>query len=149
MSNENSAGYSLANPFGTEEDLEFVVPGQIGYQPGLYEQTLAAGYALQQRPRRAAGVVNIERQHQKDRMTIWERIQVLADGEPTVLFQNWGENLDGASLVTGDHQGEGPRRRDLRPRLHGARGLDGRHQRPQARAPVRARRRAPHPAGRA
>ncbi|MBP6482581.1 MAG: hypothetical protein KA310_17115, partial [Pseudomonadales bacterium] len=100
MSNENSAGYSLANPFGTEEDLEFVVPGQIGYQPGLYEQTLAAGYALQQRPRRAAGVVNIERQHQKDRMTIWERIQVLADGEPTVLFQNWGENLDGASLVT-------------------------------------------------
>jgi len=51
MSNENSAGYSLANPFGTEEDLEFVVPGQIGYQPGLYEQTLAAGYALPQRPR--------------------------------------------------------------------------------------------------
>jgi hypothetical protein len=100
MSDENSAGFSLANPFGTEEDLEFVVPGQIGYQPGLYEQTLAAGYALQQRPRRAAGVVNIERQHQKDRMTIWERIQVLADGEPTVLFQNWGENLDGASLVT-------------------------------------------------
>ncbi|MBP7616795.1 MAG: hypothetical protein KA756_14170, partial [Steroidobacteraceae bacterium] len=100
MSDENSAGYALANPFGMEEDLEFVVPGQIGYQPGLYEQTLAAGYALQQRPRRAAGVVNIERQHQKDRMTIWERIKVLADGEPTVLFQNWGENLDGASLVT-------------------------------------------------
>ena len=100
MSDENSAGYALVNPFGKEEDLEFVVPGQIGYQPGLYEQTLAAGYALQQRPRRAAGVVNIERQHQKERMTIWERIQVLADGEPTVLFQNWGENLDGASLVT-------------------------------------------------
>jgi len=100
MSDENSAGYALANPFGKEDDLEFVVPGQIGYQPGLYEQTLAAGYALQQRPRRAAGVVNIERQHQKDRMTIWERIKVLADGEPTVLFQNWGENLDGASLVT-------------------------------------------------
>ena len=46
MSDENSAGYSLANPFGKEESLEFVVPGQIGYQPGLYEQTLAAGYAL-------------------------------------------------------------------------------------------------------
>jgi acetyl-CoA carboxylase carboxyltransferase component len=72
----------------------------VGYQPGLYEQTLAEGLALQRRPRQAAGVVNIERQHQKDRMTIWERIAVLADGEPTVLFQNWGENLDGASLVT-------------------------------------------------
>src|SRR5512139_3968711 len=100
MSDENSAGYSLANPFGKEESLEFVVPGQIGYQPGLYEQTLAAGLALQRRPAQAAGVVNIERQHQKDRMTVWERIKVLADGEPTVLFQNWGENLDGASLVT-------------------------------------------------
>ena len=34
-------------------------------------------------------------------MTIWERIQCLADAEPTVLYQNWGPNLDGASLVTG------------------------------------------------
>jgi hypothetical protein len=74
-------------------------------------------------------------------MTIWERIQVLTTSAPTVLFQNWGENLDGASLVTA-MLGQGPRRRDLRPRLHRARRLDGRHQRPQARAPLRARRRA-------
>ena len=100
MSDERSSGYSLQNPFHDEPEHAFTVPGQVGYQPGLYEQTLAAGLALQQRPRRAAGVVSIERQHQKDRMTIWERIGVLADGEPTVLFQNWGENLDGASLVT-------------------------------------------------
>jgi acetyl-CoA carboxylase carboxyltransferase component len=100
MSDERSSGYSLQNPFHDEPEHSFTVPGQVGYQPGLYEQTLAAGLALQQRPRRAAGVVSIERQHQKDRMTIWERIGVLADGEPTVLFQNWGENLDGASLVT-------------------------------------------------
>ena len=33
-------------------------------------------------------------------MTIWERIQILTDEEPTILFQNWGPNLDGASLVT-------------------------------------------------
>ncbi|EEB79665.1 putative carboxyl transferase domain protein [marine gamma proteobacterium HTCC2148] len=33
-------------------------------------------------------------------MTVWERIECLADDEPTVLFQNWGPNLDGASLVT-------------------------------------------------
>jgi acetyl-CoA carboxylase carboxyltransferase component len=100
MSDERSSGYSLQNPFHDEPEHAFTVPGQVGYQPGLYEQTLASGLALQQRPRRAAGVVSIERQHQKDRMTIWERIGVLADGEPTVLFQNWGENLDGASLVT-------------------------------------------------
>ena len=100
MSEERSPAYSLHNPFHDEREHEFTVPGQIGYQPGLYEQSLAAGLALQRRPRTAAGIPNIERQHQKDRMTIWERIRVLADGEPTVLFQNWGENLDGASLVT-------------------------------------------------
>ena len=100
MSDERSPAYSLQNPFHDEPEHAFTVPGQVGYQPGLYEQTLAEGLALQRRPRQAAGVVNIERQHQKDRMTIWERIAVLADGEPTVLFQNWGENLDGASLVT-------------------------------------------------
>ncbi len=100
MSDERSPAYSLQNPFHDEPEQAFTVPGQVGYQPGLYEQTLASGLALQRRPRQAAGVVNIERQHQKDRMTVWERIAVLADGEPTVLFQNWGENLDGASLVT-------------------------------------------------
>ena len=100
MSDERSPAYSLLDPFHDEPEHAFTVPGQVGYQPGLYEQALAAGLALQRRPRQAAGVVNVERQHQKDRMTIWERISVLADGEPTVLFQNWGENLDGASLVT-------------------------------------------------
>ena len=100
MSDERSPAYSLLDPFHDEPEHAFTVPGQIGYQPGLYEQALAHGLALQRRPRQAAGVVNVERQHQKDRMTIWERISVLADGEPTVLFQNWGENLDGASLVT-------------------------------------------------
>jgi len=58
------------------------------------------GYDLIQRPRQAAGVRNVERQHAKARMTIWERLSVLTDEEPTVLFQNWGKNLDGASLVT-------------------------------------------------
>ena len=33
-------------------------------------------------------------------MTVWERIRYLADDEPHVLYQNWGPNLDGASLVT-------------------------------------------------
>jgi acetyl-CoA carboxylase carboxyltransferase component len=93
---------TLDNPFAEARDVEFTVPGQIGYQPGLYETALKAGYELRQRPRKAAGVINIEKQHQKKRMTVWERIDVLKDAgtEPTILFQNWGPNLDGASLVT-------------------------------------------------
>lgn len=93
---------TLDNPFAEARDVEFTVPGQIGYQPGLYETAMKAGYDLIQRPRKAAGVINIEKQHQKKRMTVWERIDVLKDpgSEPTVLFQNWGPNLDGASLVT-------------------------------------------------
>ena len=93
---------SLENPFQQTKDIEFVIPGQINYSPGLYEQTLKAGQELIDRPRTAAGVVNIEKQHLKKRMTVWERIEVLADAgtEPVVLFQNWGPNLDGASLVT-------------------------------------------------
>ncbi|MEM7691018.1 MAG: carboxyl transferase domain-containing protein, partial [Pseudomonadota bacterium] len=42
----------------------------------------------------------VQRQHLKKRMTVWERIRCLADDAPTVLYQNWGPNLDGASLVT-------------------------------------------------
>ncbi|MDB6062270.1 MAG: acetyl-CoA carboxylase carboxyltransferase subunit [Verrucomicrobiaceae bacterium] len=93
---------SLVNPFAEAKDVEFTVPGQINYQPGLYEATLKAAYELVQRPRKAAGVINVEKQHQKKRMTVWERIEVLKDpnSEPTFLFQNWGPNLDGASLVT-------------------------------------------------
>ena len=93
---------SLDNPFAEASDHEFVVPGQINYQPGLYEQTLQAGQALIDRPKQAAGVVSTQKQHQKNRMTVWERVQVLADNgtEPTVLYQNWGPNLDGASLLT-------------------------------------------------
>jgi acetyl-CoA carboxylase carboxyltransferase component len=100
MSTEKSVVPSLNNPFAESSDVEFVVPGQIDSEPGLYEEALKSGYELQQRPQQAAGVKNIERQHQKKRMTIWERIKVLSDSEPTILYQNWGPNLDGASLVT-------------------------------------------------
>ena len=40
-------------------------------------------------------------QHAKQRMTVWERIKVLTDSEPNILWQNWGPGLDGASIVTG------------------------------------------------
>jgi acetyl-CoA carboxylase carboxyltransferase component len=91
---------SLDNPFAEKETQEFKVPGQIASTPGPYEEALQSGWELQQRPYNAAGVKNIQRQHQKSRMTIWERIRFLSDDEPTVLYQNWGPNLDGASLVT-------------------------------------------------
>lgn len=101
--NETRTIPTLANPFAEEKEIEFTIPNQITYAPGLYESTLRSGHDLLDRPKTAAGVVNIEKQHLKKRMTIWERIEVLADRgtEPTILFQNWGPNLDGASLVTG------------------------------------------------
>jgi len=89
---------TLANPFaamrGKNDSTPIVTP------PGLYEQAVNQGLELQQRPYHAAGFKNLQRQHQKNRMTIWERIACLSDDAPTVLYQNWGPNLDGASLVT-------------------------------------------------
>ena len=102
MTTKNSSTLiaSLDNPFAENAEREFRVPGQIASAPGLYEESLKAGWELQQRPYQTAGVKNIQRQHQKNRMTIWERIRYLSDEKPTVLYQNWGPNLDGASLVT-------------------------------------------------
>ena len=91
---------SLTNPFATAEHESFEVPGQIHTTPGLFEEAMLAGANLQRRPHTAAGVRSIQRQHLKKRMTVWERIDCLADEPPRVLYQNWGPNLDGASLVT-------------------------------------------------
>lgn len=93
---------TLDNPFEQITDREFLIPGQINYNPGRYEEALQAGQALIDRPQLAAGIVSIEKQHLKKRMTVWERLAILADEgtEPTILFHNWGPNLDGASLVT-------------------------------------------------
>ncbi len=65
----------------------------------VYDQTIEAGLALRERPLNP-GIEPIIRQHAKRRMTIWERINVLTPERPDVLFENWGPNLDGASLVT-------------------------------------------------
>ena len=89
----------LTNPFQAPEEKRFEIPGEIAREPGIYEDALKASWELQQRPK-GAPVAAIERQHQKNRMTVWERITLLVDEEPTILFQNWGPNLDGASLVT-------------------------------------------------
>ena len=67
-----------------------------------YDALLAEGEALRRKPYEASGEIQILRQHAKGRMTVWERIEVLKDkgSDPVVLWQNWGKNLDGASLIT-------------------------------------------------
>lgn len=100
MTKNKQTNATLDNPFQQKAELDFRIPGQNTEKTGLYEATLKKGYDLMQRPRKAAGVDAITRQHSKKRMTIWERISVLTDEDPTVLFQNWGKNLDGASIVT-------------------------------------------------
>jgi acetyl-CoA carboxylase carboxyltransferase component len=87
---------TLTNP------LAAVSNGGRSAEPTLYERTLAKGEALRARPLEASGVPARIKQHHKGRMTVWERIDALKDpgSEPTVLFQNWGPKLDGASIVT-------------------------------------------------
>lgn len=92
---------SLKNPFDAGEKVEFNIPGEISRATGGYEEAMQAGYDLIQRPIKSVSIDQIEKQHFKKRMTVWERIRVLTEAEPNILFQNWGKNLDGASLVTG------------------------------------------------
>ncbi|MEM8941962.1 MAG: carboxyl transferase domain-containing protein [Pseudomonadota bacterium] len=91
---------ALRNPLAKTPEADLTVPGQLESTPGLFESALQAGLKLQRRPFEAAGVRSVQRQHLKKRMTVWERIDCLADEPPTILYQNWGPNLDGASLVT-------------------------------------------------
>jgi acetyl-CoA carboxylase carboxyltransferase component len=90
----------LTNPLDPPEKVEFNIPGEIARATGGYEDAMKEGYDLIQRPVRSVSIDQIEKQHAKRRMTVWERIRVLTDEEPNVLYQNWGKNLDGASLVT-------------------------------------------------
>jgi len=92
---------SLKNPFAPPETVEFTIPGEIPGKKGGYEEAMKEGYDLIQRPIKSVSIAQIEKQHFKKRMTVWERIKVLTEREPNVLYQNWGKNLDGASLVTG------------------------------------------------
>lgn len=91
----------LKNPFDPPEKVEFTIPGEISRATGGYEEAMKEGHDLIQRPIKSVSIDQIEKQHFKKRMTVWERIRVLTEKEPNILFQNWGKNLDGASLVTG------------------------------------------------
>jgi acetyl-CoA carboxylase carboxyltransferase component len=92
---------SLSNPFAPPEKINFNNPGEIAGVTGGFEEVMQEGHDLIQRPIKSVQVGQIEKQHFKKRMTVWERIKVLTQEDPNILFQNWGKNLDGASLVTG------------------------------------------------
>jgi acetyl-CoA carboxylase carboxyltransferase component len=101
MSSESAVVPTLEDPLAeaaTATDLAADTATSVG----PYDLALAEGVELRERPQRAAGVVQTLRQHAKNRMTVWERIDVLQDrgARPQVLYQNWGKNLDGASIVT-------------------------------------------------
>ena len=68
---------------------------------GVYDAALEMGSELNARPLAGGGPARVRVQHAKNRMTVWERIKVLTDREPTILWRNWGPELDGASIVTG------------------------------------------------
>ena len=91
---------STVNPFATRANVEFSGDSHNSGTQGNYEKSLAEALKIIRKPFISAGLRNIQRQHLKNRMTVWERIAVLTDKPPKVLFQNWGPNLDGASLVT-------------------------------------------------
>jgi acetyl-CoA carboxylase carboxyltransferase component len=98
MSNDTEATKHRAPAISL--DNPFKAAAETAPEEGRYEATLSRGAELRELPYIAAGTASRQRQHLKDRMTVWERIQFLADDTPHVLYQNWGPNLDGASLVT-------------------------------------------------
>jgi len=92
--------YSLDNPLDTKKRTdEPTRPRSKG--AGVYDAALEMGRDLTLRPLAGGGPDRVRVQHAKNRMTVWERIQVLSDREPWILWRNWGPELDGASIVTG------------------------------------------------
>jgi acetyl-CoA carboxylase carboxyltransferase component len=89
--------YSLENPFARES---VVASGAEGGH-AVYEEALTLGQELLELPKRGGGPSRVRVQHAKGRMTVFERIKVLTEREPNLLWQNWGKGLDGASIVTG------------------------------------------------
>ncbi|MCU0824425.1 MAG: acetyl-CoA carboxylase carboxyltransferase subunit [Leptospira sp.] len=88
-----TSSYSLNNPFKEQSQTET--------KKGIYDDAIKLGQELIAKPFLGGGEDRIRVQHSKNRMTVWERIKVLTNEEPNITFQNWGPNLDGASIVTG------------------------------------------------
>src|SRR5262249_15953255 len=67
----------------------------------FYEESMERGRELLERPKRGGGLARVRVQHAKNRMTVFEGLKVLTSHEPSLMWQNWGKGLDGASIVTG------------------------------------------------
>ena len=96
----SGVGYRLDNPFAPRP-----VPTPAAQMPNTtaaeeYERVVARGAELIARGQAMGGPARILQQHAKHRMTVLERIETLTARPPNILWQNWGENLDGASIVT-------------------------------------------------
>jgi acetyl-CoA carboxylase carboxyltransferase component len=89
--------YSLVNPLASVSTDSAAATAA----PSPYDSALSMGRELLDKPLAGGGLRRVMVQHEKQRMTVWERIKVLTDSEPNFLWQNWGPNLDGASIVTG------------------------------------------------
>jgi methylmalonyl-CoA decarboxylase subunit alpha len=92
--------YSLDNPFAARRAPRPATP-EVLHPAAVYEAALEEGQELLERPRRGGGLARVRVQHAKQRMTVFERIKVLTDREPNLLWHNWGPGLDGASIVCG------------------------------------------------
>ncbi len=95
----DNPAYLLENPLAPPS----AAPEAEGLHPNVqrYEEALELGRELQARPLRGGGLARVRVQHAKGRMTVFERLRVLTDAEPNLLWHNWGPGLDGASIVTG------------------------------------------------
>ncbi|MDG2335380.1 MAG: carboxyl transferase domain-containing protein [Myxococcota bacterium] len=91
----SAPSFSLENPL-----LHSASPGEAVAE-NTYDRALELERELTQRPLDGGGTDRVRTQHAKSRMTVWERIKVLTEQEPNVLWRNWGPGLDGASIVTG------------------------------------------------
>jgi acetyl-CoA carboxylase carboxyltransferase component len=89
--------YSLENPLASLSTDS----ASTSAASSPYDSALSMGRELLDKPLAGGGLRRVMVQHEKQRMTVWERIKVLTDSEPNFLWQNWGPNLDGASIVTG------------------------------------------------
>lgn len=90
--------YHLNNPFTSAKPTPPPAPNS---NAAAYEEMLTRGEEVAQMPRKGGGTSRVRVQHSKSRMTVWERLQVLTDAVPHITYQNWGSELDGASIVTG------------------------------------------------
>jgi methylmalonyl-CoA decarboxylase subunit alpha len=94
-----STGYTFDDPLAAQAETK---RRDVTHPSArFYEDSIELGRELLEKPKQGGGLDRVRVQHAKGRMTVFERLRVLSDREPNLLWQNWGRNLDGASIVTG------------------------------------------------